>query len=213
MKNQIKLLLGLVFVLSACQQHKILKTGQIQLELVVYNDPGGNLYDSFKLPLSTLYFTGNVFLEQVPQLSPDLKLPSYALIQDQSYIPLKRLSDLHNRAEFYPLDQKNFGAAFISQEVPAYMNHRQLKDTVLNGQYLRRFEITTPEEYSVFYLHPTDTVLPYSLCRQFETDYPGIVTRIDTYQRQQDRFLSLRMSYREGIPQRFATYLKSERCQ
>lgn len=209
MKNQIFLLLGMVVMLTACQQRKVMKAGQIHMELVVYNDPAGNLYDSFQLPISTLYFAGTVFLEQVPQLSAEVKLPAYALIKNQTYTPLNRLSDLEHLVESYPLDQKNFGAVFINQEVTAYANHGQLSDTTLNGQYLQRFEIITPEEYSVFYLHPTDTVLPYSLCRQFETDYSGIITRIDTYQRKQDRFLSLRMRYREGIPLRFVSYLKN----
>lgn len=209
MKNQFTILLGLFFVLLACQQRKVLKSGQIQLDLVVYDDPGGNLYDSFKLPISTLYFEGDVFLEQVPKLKTDLELPAYALIQEQSYIPVQRLSDLHDEVKLYPLGQKNFGAAFVFPEVPNYTDHRQLNDTIFDGQYLQRFEIVTVEEYSIFYLHPTDTVLPYSLCRQFEKDYSGIITRIDTYQRQQDRFLSLRLKYKGGpIPLRFANCFK-----
>jgi len=210
MKNRISLLMlmALIVLLSACDRRKVMKAGQIRLELVVYNDPGMNLYDSFQLPISTLWFVDDIFLEQVPRLTPDIPVPAYALIRDSVFSPMDNWNSSVAVLQFYPLREKHFGAAFMNRAVPGFDSREQLNDTVLSGMFLKRFQIVTPEEYSVFYLHPTDTVIPYSLSRQFEQEYEGIVVRIDTYERKRDRFLSLRMKYQEGVPQRYLQILK-----
>jgi len=210
MKNRTKLLvlMAVLVLLSACDGREVMKTGQIRLELVVYNDPDGNLYDSFQLPISTLWFVDNIFLEQVSRLTPDIRVPAYALIRDSVFAPMDNWNSSQAILKFYPLKQKRFGAAFLNISVPCFDNREQLNDTVLSGMFLKRFQIVTPEEYSVFYLHPTDTVIPYSLSRQFDKEYDGIVVRIDTYERKRDRFLSLRMTYQEGVPQRYLQILK-----
>jgi len=209
MKNKITLLIlmAVLVLLSGCDRRKVMKTGQIRLELVVYNDPDGNLYDSFQLPISTLWFVDDIFLEQVPRLTPDIPVPAYAFIRDSLYAPMDNWNSSEAVLQFNPLRQKHFGAAFLNRAVPGFDNREQLNDTVLSGMFLKRFQIVTPEEYSVFYLHPTDTVIPYSLSRQFEQEYEGIVVRIDTYERKRDRFLSLRMTYQEGVPQRYLQIL------
>lgn len=185
-----------------------MKAGQIRLELVVYNDPDGNLYDSFQFPISTLWFVDDTFLEQVPRLTPDIPVPAYALIRDSVFAPMDNWNSSVVVLPFYPLREKHFGAAFLNTSVPCFDKRQQLNDTVLSGLFLKRFQIVTPEEYSVFYLHPTDTVIPYSLSPQFEHEYEGIVVRIDTYERKRGRFLSLRMKYQEGVPARYLQILK-----
>jgi len=200
--------MALLILLSACDHPIVMKEGQISLNLVVYNDPGGNLYDSFQLPISALWFVGDRFLEQTPRLTSEISVPSYALIKDSVFAPMDNWRNSREDLRFFPLSKKGFGANFLNLKVAGFETRKQLADTVLLGIFLHRFQIITSEEYSVFYLHPTDTLIPYSLSRQFDQEYGGIVVRIDTYERKRDRFLSLRMHYREGIPARYRQRLK-----
>ncbi len=200
----------LLVLLLGCDSKIRMKSGCIRLEVFVYNDPGGNIHDSYRLPLSTLYFLGNEFIEQLPDMSDTTGFPPFAYIREGMFAPLNGLTENKEPLNFHPLSKKNFGAVFVNIPVPNYENRVELPDTSFNGYNYRRIRITSKEDYSVFYIHQTDSVLPFSLARQVEADYGGILNRIDTYEIINDRFISLRMHVSNGIPEMVYSKLKND---
>ncbi|MGV8135062.1 MAG: hypothetical protein AB2L20_07600 [Mangrovibacterium sp.] len=193
--------LFLLPLLLGCGSETKMKAGCIKLEVFVYNDPGGNLYDSYRLPVSTLYFLDDEFIEQVPVVSDTTGIPPFAYIREGKFVPLNGLAEKKELLTFYPLSEKRFGAVFADTPVPFYEKREELSDTSFNGYNYRRVRIISPEDYSVFYIHQTDTFLPFSLSLQFDRDYHGVLNRIDTYEIRNDRFISLRMQVSRGIPE------------
>lgn len=200
----------LSLLLLACDSKIRMKSGCIRLEVFVYNDPGGNLSDSYRLPLSTLYFLDSEFIEQLPEMSDTAGFPPFAYIREGMFAPLNGLTENKEPLDFHPLSKKNFGAVFVNMPVPNYANRVELPDTSFNGYNYRRIRITSKEDYSVFYIHQTDSILPFSLAPQVETDYGGILNRIDTYEVTNDRFISLRMHVSKGIPELVYSTLKND---
>ncbi len=199
----------LLILLFGCKGKTKMKSGCVNLEVFVYSDPGGNLYDSYRLPISTLYFLDDEFIEQVPVVNDTAGLPPFAYIREGMFAPLSRLAEKKESLDFYPLSKKNFGAVFVNVAVPNYDKRVELPDTSFNGYHYKRFRVVSQEEYSVFYIHQTDTILPFSLGRQVEKDYVGILNRIDTYEIKNDRFISLRMYVSKGIPEMVYSSLKN----
>lgn len=208
MKIDFFLIFVLLTGLSACKQRPVMRQGTIQLELYVYNDPGGDLYNSCRVPVSTLYFYRNCFLEKLPVEAVRQNLPAFVLIRDSLFMPLESLLPPGNNDLAYPLRAKSFGAGFLRRNHPGYESRKQLTDTTITGVQYQRFELITPSEYSIFYLHPTDTLVPYGLSGQFECDYAGFVQRIDSYEFHGGRFLSLRMQLSPDIPKTYYQFLK-----
>ena len=207
MKSQI--ILVLLILLSGCRDKIRMQSGSIKLEVFVYNDPGGNLHNSYRLPLSTLYFLGDHFIEQVPAVDDSLGLPPFAYIREGMFAPLNRLTKEGKALKFYPLEKKNFGAVFANTPVPNYDKRVELPDTSFNGYHYRRIRIVSREDYSVFYIHQTDTTLPFSLAPQIELDYNGILNRIDTYEIKNNRFISFRMHVTKAVPELIYFTLKN----
>ncbi|MEL7589601.1 MAG: hypothetical protein AAGU19_23000 [Prolixibacteraceae bacterium] len=204
-----KIFFVLLILLSGCRDKIRMQSGSIKLEVFVYNDPGGNLQNSYQLPLSTLYFLGDHFIEQLPDMSDTTGFPPFAYIREGMFAPLSGLTENKKPLSFHPLSKKNFGAVFVNMPVPNYANRAELPDTLFNGYNYRRIRIKSKEDYSVFYVHQTDTTLPFSLAPQIESDYNGILNRIDTYEFTNDRFISLRMHVSMGIPELVYLTLKS----
>ncbi len=180
-----------------------MKAGTISLMLYVYNDPDDNLYDSYEIPVSDLYFYGDRIVEKVPEM------PGFVLISDDTYSVVRDLSNLDDVVSTGSLINKSFGAAFVDTIFPNYTNRIDLADTVFYGLSYKRVRIITEEDYSIFYINATDTVLPYSLSKQFDVDYEGILSRIDSYNYHSGKFYSLRMSFRPELPKTIYETLKS----
>jgi len=207
MKSQI--ILVLLILVSGCRDKIRMQSGSIKLEVFVYNDPGENLQNSYRLPLSTLYFLDDHFIEQVPDMSDTTGFPPFAYIREGMFAPLNGLTENERPLSFHPLSKKNFGAVFVNMPVPNYDNRVELPDTSFNGYNYRRIRIRSKADYSVFYIHQTDSILPFSLAPQVEEDYGGILNRIDTYEIANDRFISLRMYVSKGIPELVYLTLKN----
>jgi len=180
-----------------------MKAGTISLMLYVYNDPDDNLYDSYEIPVSDLYFYGDRFIEKVSEI------PGFVLISDGTYSVVRDLSNLDDVVSNGSLINKSFGAAFVDTVFPNYTNRIDLTDTVFNGLSYKRVRIITEEDYSIFYINETDTVLPYSLSKQFDVDYEGILSRIDSYNCHSGKFYSLRMSFKPELPKTIYETFKS----
>ena len=54
-------------------------------------------------------------------------------------------------------------------------------------------KVKTPTTFSMYYIYPTDTILPFSISEKAEKDYAGRIERIDTYDYKEDMFVSLQL--------------------
>lgn len=207
MKNLILILL-VIISFSSCNKSKR-ESGKIEVQLMVYNNPSVDPYDAFLMPISTMYFKQNTFIETLQQYKDGVPLPeqSFALVKDNLY---DVFSDLNAISEVKPnkaVKTKDVGVKFDT-DIVDYNRRENLTDTVLNGLKYKRARIVSDSVYTVFYIHQTDTILPFSLSPQFDKDYNGVLNRVDTYEKKHDRFTSLRMNVSDTIPQRFYNALK-----
>ena len=202
----ILLLLPLFF---ACKD-KMRKAGHIQLEAVIYNDPTGDLYDSELFEISDLYFVGSHFLEKVPYHNDSLNIPTFAYVSNGKFKIGNSLEELKNNSSFQEISEKKFGALFQTPAVPHYDIREPMSDTAFNGYNYKRLKIANDSAYTVFYIHQTDTLLPFSLAPQFDKEYKGVLNRIDTYDKINDRFVSLRMTVTDTIPKTMYDLLKAK---
>lgn len=200
MKRFFIIALALPF-LFACRE-KVRKAGRIQIEAAVYHDPTGDLYDSDLVQISDLYFVGMRFLEHIPYYNDSLQVPRFTLIDvnEGKIVDGYSLIELQNNNNFKEISKKKYGAIFIPPPVPNYGKRENIPDTTFGGYNYKRLRIVNDSSYSVFYVHKTDTVLPFSLAPQIDRDYKGVLNRIDTYDKLNDRFVSLRMTVTDTVP-------------
>lgn len=189
-------------LIFACKD-KMRDAGHIQIEAAVYHDPEGDLYNADLLQISDLYFIGQHFLEEVPYHNDSLNIPQYAYIKDGKFSGGQSLQEVLNSADLKPLEEKAFGAMFSPPPVPDYEKRESMSDTAFNGYNYKRLKIVNDSSYSVFYIHQTDTLMPFSLAPQVDKDYKGVLNRIDTYDKTNNRFVSLRMTVTDTIPKSF----------
>lgn len=203
--KKIILLSSMIVLFIACSKNKSIpaNAGKIKVELMVYNQPNEDIYDSFLIDISTLYFYRNELLEVLK----DEGLPPYTYINllDSSFIKGKNIQEFEKNA--LQLKEKKYGAVFETPEIPGYSDKEILSDTSFNGYNYKRFRIVTDSTYNVYYLHQTDTIYPFSIARNIEEDFGGILNRIDSYDKINDKFISLKMSVTDTIPKTIYAYL------
>ncbi len=205
----VTLLLLLIWVsLLGCRPNYQIGAGTIELELVVYNAPKENLYDSYRITVSTLFFCDGKFIEMIPYENVSDSAPRFTLIKEDRFVPVVDLQTLTTTGKSKPLSSKKYGAAFIDCPVPFYEKRKNMRDTVFNSIAYHRIKIISDCDYSVFYVHRTDSVLPYSLCPQIDRDYHGRLERIDSYDFVSGKFFSLRMLYKNQLPETIYNVLK-----
>lgn len=196
------------FALFSCDNKVKKNMGKISLEIFVYNQPSKNIYDAVRIPISEMYFQNENFIEVLPNIENDNKHIPFAFISGDKFAPFNNLDKINDIKKFYNLATKNFGVKFINDSIKNYSSRKILTDTSFNGYNYKRVSIATKEDYTVFYIHQTDTILPFSLSSQFDKDFKGILNRVDTYEIKKDRFTSLRMTVSDTIPQNFFNALK-----
>lgn len=194
------------FVLFSCDNRVKKDMGKISLEIFVYNQPSKNIYDAVRIPISKMYFKDDNFIEVMPD---DKKQIPFAFITGDKYARFNNLEKINDIKKFYSLAKKNFGVKFVNDSIQNYSSKKMLTDTSFNGYNYKRVAIATKKDYTVFYIHQTDTILPFSLSKQFDKDFHGILNRVDTYEIENDRFTSLRMTISDTIPSIFFNALKN----
>ncbi|WP_312352562.1 hypothetical protein [Sphingobacterium siyangense] len=211
MKYLVITLLILPFFLS-CKK-KIKRTGRIQIEAIIYHDPNGNLYNSELIQISDLYFFNHRFVEHIPYYNDSATLSrfTYINIDKRKIINGNSLDELQKSSDYKDIALKKHGAIFRPPQVPNYEKREDIPDTSFAGYNYKRLRIVNDSSYSVFYIHKTDTVLPFSLAPQIDKDYNGILNRIDTYDKINDRFISLRMIVSDTIPRSVYNLLKRKK--
>lgn len=200
-----------IAVLSSCNERKIKRNGKIDVQLLIYNNPTEDPYDMFVLPISTMYFDKNNFLEVVQTYENGLPIgQDFVLVKEQNYTVFNDLNSISELTPNLPLANKNVGVRFINN-IADYSQRENLTDTILNGLKYKRARIVSDSAYTVFYIHQTDTILPFSLSKDFDKDYNGVLNRIDTYEKYENRFTSLRLTVSDTIPQQYYEALKKVR--
>jgi hypothetical protein len=197
------------FLLFSCNNGIKKDIGKISLEIFVYNQPSKDIYDAVRIPISKMYFKNENFIEVLPNLQNGEKQIPYAFITGDRYARFNNLNKINDIKNFVSLAKKNFGVKFINDSIKNYSLKKMLADTVFNGYNYKRVAISTKEDYTVFYIHQTDTILPFSLSKQFDKDFKGILNRVDTYEIKKDRFTSLRMTVSDTIPNNIFNALNS----
>ena len=87
-----------------------------------------------------------------------------------------------------------------------YFSYPEL--TLLDQIQYKRFAIRSAKEYSVFYLQDKLNI-PYSFNKKAEEDYAGTITRIDTYNIQDDKFISITLNSMSKIQRQFYNNLSN----
>lgn len=68
-----------------------------------------------------------------------------------------------------------------------------------NRKAFKRFQIASKENFSIFYINKTDTILPYSLNPIADRDYGGRLERIDSYDKKKDLFTTVILLPRKNL--------------
>jgi hypothetical protein len=106
------------------------------------------------------------------------------------------------------IESKKQGTLFLRTSIPNYSERMIMNDTVLDQIQYKRFAIRSANEYSVFYLQDKLNI-PYSFNKKAEEDYAGTITRIDTYNIQDDRFISITLNSMSKIQRQFYNNLSN----
>lgn len=171
--------------------------GSFSIEAVIYEDADMGISDVIEVELSRVYYCNDLMIERNKLNDTTYQ---FCLIKDKVYSGyFFALDSLYfkNKIDIYT---KKGGLVYFRDSLPNYKKRIAMSDTILNKIHLKRFAINTDIEYSVFYLNEKVNKLPYSFNKIVEKDYKATIQRIDTYDRQNDRFISLRLSYTDSIP-------------
>lgn len=194
---------------TSCNDRKIKRSGKIDVQLLIYNNPIDEPYDVYFMPISTMFFEKNNFIEIIPQYgdSSIMRKEKFALIKNEHFQIFDDLNSVASLHPETPLKDKNVGVKFVN-DIVDYYKKENMADTTFNGFNYKRVRIVSDTAYTVFYIHQTDTILPFSLSPQFDKDYNGILNRVDTYEKYRNRFTSLRLLVSDTIPEKYYKALK-----
>lgn len=200
--SNIRLIFCFLFciLLASCGEKN---AGVFKLNMVVFTDADKGISDVHNIEFSRVYFIGKKMLEVIPNDNSY----SYCFLDNKNYSGFFDHLDSLNFNVKKEISKKDRGAIPLAEVIPNYENRVNISDTILDNTLLKRFCINTENEYSVFYIG-NDLKIPFSLNELIEKDYKGTIRRIDTYQRLEDRFISLRLNYTDTIPQKFYNILK-----
>lgn len=190
-----------VLLLTCCQKEKHIKSekGGIDILTNIYYNASKGLDDHQQIILSKINYNGNNILELVPNIQiPDL-IDSVYYVRDSVFYNAGNLMDAKSLVikEKVMENQKNisdkkFGAIWIKTPISDYDKRKDLNDTILYGKKkFKRFQIINKDNYSIFYIAKTDTILPYSLNSIADKDYSGRLERIDNYDKKRDLFTTI----------------------
>ncbi len=195
-----------LFFISSCHNGKKIPSEKGGIDLIsnVYFDASKGLDKVQSFHVSKINYSGDTIIELIPDFTfPEINQKIhyihdtlyYALDMQNSSVVLSEISKKQNPLSLW---NKKEGAIFSNEEIPNYRRRINLPDTVLFQKKYKRFEINSPWSYTRFYIYQTDTILPYSLYKHAENDYEGRVERIDSYNKEDDVFVTLQLLPRKS---------------
>jgi len=196
------LIASLIFSLTCCQKEKKIQSdkGGIDVLTNIYYNASKGLEDHQQIILSKINYNNKDIIELVPNIQIPEVTDSLYYIRDSTFYnlgnPLAARSFVFKDAllseKRRKLNEKKLGAIWVTAPIFDYDKRKNLSDTVLYGnKEFKRFQIFTRENYSIFYIAKTDTILPYSLNFIADKDYSGRLERIDSYDKKRDLFTTV----------------------
>lgn len=187
--------------LSSCSKEIKSKKGGIDVISNIYIEASKSLDNTRNFHISRLNYSNDTIIELVPDVENSLITNEIYFIKDSIFYSLgePRNAKISTIKEVVALEKprsvysKNVGAIFSNDKIPNYERRIYLKDTILFSKKYKRFEINSPKNFSRYYIYETDTIIPYSLYRHAEIDHKGRIERIDTYNKEQDIFVTLQL--------------------
>lgn len=209
-KNSYAIIAALAFVVAILAGFGLYKNfsspkkGAFKLNVVIFEDADKGISSITDVQLANVYYIGDLMIEEVPKLSGE----EYCFIKGTQFSGyFLNLNEL-NFDNKLSLKEKKAGAVGLADTIPNYFERTNMSDTILDEIHYKRFAIDAENEYSVFYVRE-NLKLPYSLNKRADKDYKGSIARIDTYQREEDRFISVRLVPNDTIPLKFYNKLKN----
>lgn len=196
----------IVLIISVCvyfSANNNNRTGCFKLSVIVFEDADAGISKVSEVQLANVYYVGDLMLEEVPKI----KGAEYCFFNETKFSGYFNSLDQLNFDKKLSIKEKKNGAVALADTIPNYSARVNMTDTVMGEIAYKRFAVNNEEEYSVFYVTEKKDI-PYSLNRIAEKDYKGTITRIDTYQRKEDLFISLRLINNDTIPRKFYNKLK-----
>jgi hypothetical protein len=182
--------------------HKnIIKSEQGGIDIVtnIYFNASKGLDDMKSIIVSKINYKRDTLIEIVPDIdypefTDKLFIISDTLAYDISDTdPKQFLFSMLKKTPAIQLQKKERGAVFSKDPLEYFDKRKDMKDTILFKKEYKRFYINTPSQLSTFYVHPTDTLLPYSFYKEEAEMYQGRIERIDFYDKEKDMFVSLQL--------------------
>lgn len=209
MKNLLLFILPL-FLLSCTKKEKLIKSERGAIDIIsnIYFDASKGLEDNKQFHISKINYIGDDIIELVPDIYVPEFIDSVFYIKDTTYYEAGILEEAktfifkeHQLAgEPKNVFKKKYGAVWVNIPIFDYDKRKDIADTTLyENKHYKRFEINTADNYTVFYIHPTDTIMPYSLNRIAEKDYKGRIERIDSYDKKRDLFSTMWLITRKEL--------------
>ncbi len=193
----------MLFAVSCAKEKPRIKAQKGGMDIItnIYFNASRSLDSVKSYQVSKLNYLGSEIIELVPDLNIPTIINEVFFIKDSLYYSLNEVENTksvilgnivikENELSVY---KKQSGVVFYKGEVPQYAERKELNDTILFSKNYKRFEIKTPTHFSRYYIHPTDTILPYSFNRKIENDYHGRLERIDSYDKANDVFVSVQL--------------------
>lgn len=213
--------------LLSCNKDNTIKSpkGGIDVITNVYFNASKGLEDTKQFHVSKINYLGDDIVELVPNIEFPEIIDSVYYIKENTFYrvgtPEESKSlifrEFEMTAKKEDLLKKNYGAVWLNIPIFDYEKRTDIADTTLyNNKHYKRFQINTKENYTVFYVHLTDTILPYSLNRQAEKDYKGRIERIDSYDKTKDLFATMWLIPRKSMDDEakeifeYNTYIEAE---
>lgn len=179
--------------------------GAFKIDATIYEDADLGISNVIEVELTKVYYKNNLMLEEC---KTDAQTTNYSLLSNKKYSGYFNSLDSLTFASKLPIEDKKNGLVYFADSLPNYKEKIVMNDTILDEVKFKRFAINTDAEYSVFYVAKKIN-LPYSFNEIVERDYEGTILRIDSYNRVNDRFTTLKLVPSDTIPKKFYNKLNS----
>ena len=195
-------LIFLMHLLFSCEGKPKIKPekGSIDIITNVYFEASKGLDNNKSFHVSNINYYHEEMLELVPDVEyPEINSNAFYIkdslfydLGNPDYVDKINIADVIATTKSRKINMKKIGILFHI-DIPEYEKRKNISDTVLFGKNYKRFEVKTPTTFSMYYIYPTDTILPFSISEKAEKDYAGRIERIDTYDYKEDMFVSLQL--------------------
>lgn len=186
-------------VCFSCGKKEKIKAEKGGIDIVsnIYFNASKGLNDVKTIVVSKINYKHDTIVELVPDTDYPQFTDKVFVIADSLAFDITDsnpqqfiFANLHNIPSI-PKAQKEQGATFKLEAIPHFDKRKNINDTILFKKQYKRFSINFDEYLTMYYVHPTDTLLPYTIYPEEGELYNGRVERVDMYNTKKDIFISI----------------------